>query len=121
MQTFVTGQHPWEDQWIIFNYQNPKNYYYTLLHTDGILELSRDVNGTSTNVADVQTGLSPFNRNVFQITVNDGVVQISVDGHEYISAPIQQQGGEVMVSQTFPRPIFWVVSVTEFKVSAVSS
>ncbi len=46
MQTFVTGPNPWDGQWIIFNYQNPRNFYYVLLHTDGTLELARDVNGT---------------------------------------------------------------------------
>jgi hypothetical protein len=121
MQTIMTGPHPSEGQWIIFNYLGPRNYYYTFLHTDGILEVSHFVNGTGMLVMDVQTGLSPFNRNVFEITVDNGTVQVSVDGHQYVSDPIQNPGGEVMISQTFPRTIYWVVSVTEFKVSAVSS
>ena len=42
MQTIVTGPNSWDGQWIIFNYPNPRNFYYILLHTDGTLELARD-------------------------------------------------------------------------------
>lgn len=121
MQTYVDGPHSWDGQWIIFNYQGPGNYYYILLHTDGNLEVSRYVNGTNQqHLAYVQTGLSPFDRHVYQITVDDGRLQVAIDGDQYISLPIGAQGGQVTVSQSFPRQNFWVVSVTEFKVSAIT-
>jgi hypothetical protein len=131
MQTFATGPHSWEGQWIIFDYQNSRNYYYVFLHTDGSLELSRYVNGTAqTHLAYVQTSLSPFNRQQYQITVDNGTIQISLDGRQYVSAPLGRQsigsplgqlGGQVKISQSFPHQNFWVVSVSELSVSSVRS
>ena len=63
MQTIVTGPRTSDGQWITFNYGGPNDYYYLLLHTDGVLELSRDANGTFyKHLDDVQTDPpSPFN------------------------------------------------------------
>ncbi len=119
MQTFVTGPNPWDGQWIIFNYQNPRNFYYVLLHTDGTLELARYVNGTAeANLEDVQTGLSPFAWHSYQITVFDGVSTVSIDGKVYERAQVGDVGGEVLISQSFPHPNEWVVRVTELQVIA---
>jgi hypothetical protein len=118
MQTFVTGPNPWDGQWIIFNYQNPQNFYYVLLHTDGTLELARDANGThDANLDDVQTGLSPFVWHRYQIAVVGGVATISIDGKVYESAQVGATGGEVLISQSFPHLNLWVVRVTELQVS----
>ena len=118
MQTFVTGPNPWDGQWIIFNYQNPQNFYYVLLHTDGTLELARDANGThDANLDDVQTGLSPFVWHRYQIAVVGGVAAISIDGKVYESAQVGATGGEVLISQSFPHLNLWVVRVTELQVS----
>lgn len=117
MQLIVTGPHPWDGQWVIFNFRDPGNYYYILLHTDGTLELSQYVNGTAhVHIADVQTGLSPFNWHHYDISVVGGVAKIAIDGRVYITATVQNPGGEAMVSQTFPTVTFWVVSVTQFSV-----
>jgi hypothetical protein len=119
MQTFVTGPNPWDGQWIIFNYQNPQNFYYVLLHTDGTLELARDTNGTrDANLDDVQTGLSPFVWHSYQIAVVGGEATISIDGRVYERAQVGATGGEVLVSQSFPHANLWVVRVTELQVSA---
>ncbi|MGD0637090.1 MAG: hypothetical protein ABSA72_03505 [Nitrososphaerales archaeon] len=119
MQTFVTGPNPWDGQWIIFNYQNPQNFCYVLLHTDGTLELAREANGTRyANLDDVQTGLSPFVWHSYQITVVGGVATISIDGRAYESAQVGAVGGEVLISQSLPHPSLWVVRVTEFQVTA---
>ncbi len=119
MQTFVTGPDPWDGQWIIFNYQNTRNFYYVLLHTDGTLELAREVNGTrETNLSDAQTGLSPFVWHSYQIAVVGGEATVSVDGRVYESFPVASPGGEVLISQSFPHTSLWVVRVTELQVSA---
>lgn len=121
MQLIVTGPHTFDGQWIIFNYRNPENYYYVLLHTNGTLELARDANGSvDAHLMDVQTGLSPFQWHEYNITVVGGIAQISVDGHLYITMQIQDPGGQVMVDQFFPKPNYWVVSVTEFRVTTAS-
>ncbi|MDG6925683.1 MAG: hypothetical protein JRN09_03930 [Nitrososphaerota archaeon] len=122
MQLYVTGPHSWDGQWIVFDYQGPGNYYYILLHTNGTLELSRYLNGTAhVGLATVQTGLSPFDSQNYQITVDDGILRVAIDGHTYITGPIQGQGGEVRVSQFIPRPNYWVVGVTRFTVTGLSS
>lgn len=122
MRTIVTGPQSWDGQWIIFDYQNSSNYYYVLLHTDGNLEVSRFVDGTAeTHLAYLQTGLSPFNSNDYEISVSDGTAQVSIDGHLYASIALQQEGGSVRISQTFPRPNFWVVYVSDFSISPVGS
>jgi len=119
MQTFVTGPDPWDGQWIIFNYQNSRNFYYVLLHTDGTLELAREVNGTrETNLKDVQTGLSPFVWHSYQIAVVGGEATVSIDGRAYESVSVASPGGEVLISETFPHTSLWVVRVTELQVSA---
>jgi hypothetical protein len=121
MQLYVTGPHSWDGQWIVFNYQGPGNYYYILLHTNGTLELSRYVNGTpETGLVVAQTGLSPFDSLNYQITVDNGTLAVAIDGRTYISTTIQGQGGEVWVSQSIPRPNYWVVGVTRFTVTALS-
>jgi len=119
MQTFVTGPNPWDGQWIIFNYQNSRNFYYVLLHTDGTLELARYANGTGeANLYDAKTGLSPFVSHSYQISVAGGVATISIDGRVYLTEQVGGSGGEVLISQSFPHPNLWVVRVTEFQVSA---
>lgn len=122
MQLIATGPHTWDGQWIVFDYQNPENYYYVLLHTNGNLELSRYVNGTTqSDLAYVQTGLSPFASQDYQITVDGGTVQVSIDGHQYINSPVQDSGGAVLVSQFSPKTNYWVVYVSSFSVTSVSS
>lgn len=119
MQTIVAGPNPWSVQWIVFNLQNSRNYYYVLLHTDGTLELGREVNGTrEAHLDEASTGLSPFAWHLFQITVSDGQVTIYIDGKAYISASIVGAAGTVMISQSFPKTNLWVVRVTEFEVSS---
>ena len=121
MQTFVTGENPWEVQWIIFNYHDPRNFYYVLLHTDGTLELARYINGTAhTYLQTVRTGLSPFVWHRFQITVVGGELTVSIDGKPYMTSPIVDPGGDVVISQFFPHPSFWVERVTELQVSSAT-
>ena len=122
MQTLVTGAHPQEGQWIIFNYQNSSSYYYVLLHTDGNLEVSGYVGGVKVpHIAFVQTNLSPFNSHRFGILVENGLATISIDGHQYATVHVAGGGGEVRVTQAFPKITFWVVVVSSFEVSPVSS
>lgn len=122
MQTIATGPHPWDVQWIVFDYRNSENYYYILLHTNGYLELSRYVNGTAeTDLAYVQTGLSPFASNDYQITVDNATVQVSIDGHQYISLALAETGSEVLVSQSSPKTNYWFLYVSSFSVTPISS
>ncbi len=119
MQTIVAGSHPYEVQWIIFDYQNSKNFYYVLLHTDGTLELARYANGTKEGrLNEVSTGLSPFVWHLFQITVSGSQVTVAIDGKTYMTAPVTGTSEGVRISQTFPSTNFWVVRVTEFQVSS---
>ncbi|MDA4112974.1 MAG: UbiA family prenyltransferase [Thaumarchaeota archaeon] len=121
MQTFVTGENPWEVQWIVFNYHDPRNFYYVLLHTDGTLELASYVNGTAhTYMKTVQTGLSPFVWHQYQITVVDGQLTVSIDGKQYLTFAVEDPGGEVMISEFFPHQSFWVERVTELQVSTAT-
>jgi hypothetical protein len=121
MQTFVTGPNPWDGEWLVFNYQNSKNFYYLVMHTDGTLELARYVNGTKEPaLEEAQTGLSPFSLNHYQITVLDGELTVSVDGRQYMSVQIENPGGDFIISQTSPDPNLWVVRVTELQVTAAS-
>jgi hypothetical protein len=119
MQTFVTGPNPWDGQWIVFNYQSPRNFYYVLLHTDGTLELARYSNGTrEAHLEDVQTGLSPFVWHRYQISVAGGELTVSIDGRAYENSQIGSSGGKVLISQSSPDANLWVVRVTELQVNA---
>ena len=122
MQTFVTGPHSWDGQWIVFNYQDSRNYYFVLMHTDGTLELAGYVNGTKEpNLAVAQTGLSPFAFHRYEITVVDGNVTVSVDGRSYLRGHISNPGGELIISQTSPDSNLWIVRVTDVQVNSSSS
>jgi hypothetical protein len=119
MQTIVTGPNAWDGQWIVFNYQNSKNFYFILMHTDGTLELSRYVNGIKeAQIQEVQTGLSPFNYHNYVISVLNGELTVSVDGRQYLSTQISNPGGEFMISQTSPDSNLWVVRVTGPQITA---
>lgn len=119
MQTFVTGPNSWDGQWIVFNYQNSKNFYYVLMHTDGTLELARYVNGTKESyLAVAQTGLSPFVYHSYEISVLNGEVTVSVDGKKYLSAQISNPGGEFIISQSTPNANLWVVRVSGPQINA---
>lgn len=119
MQTFVTGPHSWDGQWIIFNYSDKGDFYYILLHTNGTLELGRRVDGfAEPNLQDTATSYSPFQWHDYEIQVVNGEATISIDGNRVMMAPIQNPGGKVMITQTFPSTNIWVVSVTHFQVSA---
>ncbi len=118
MQTFVTGPHSWDGQWIIFNYSNKENFYYILLHTDGTLELGGYANGLhEPNLQDVATGCSPFQWHEYEIKVVNGEAVISIDGNQVMRAPIQNPGGEAIITTGFPNTNLWVVSVSQFQVS----
>jgi hypothetical protein len=119
MRTFVSGPHTWDGQWIIFNYSNKGNFYYILLHTNGTLELGRYVHGSQQpNLQDVGTGYTPFQWHEYEIQVVNGEATISIDGNQVMKVPIQNPGGEALITQTFPSTNIWVVSVTQFQVSA---
>jgi hypothetical protein len=119
MQTIVTGPNAWDGQWIVFNYQNSKNFYFILMHTDGTLELSRYVNGTKeAQIEEVRTGLSPFSYHNYVISVLSGELTVSVDGKQYLSAQISNPGGEFIISQTSPDANLWVVRVTGPRITA---
>jgi hypothetical protein len=119
MQTFVTGPHVWDGQWIIFNYSNKQNFYYILLYTNGTLELGGYVNGTHEgHLQRTSTNYSPFRWHDYQISVVNGEASISIDGSQVMRAPIQNPVGEAMVTQTFPGTNIWVVTVSQFQVSA---
>jgi hypothetical protein len=121
MQTYVSGPNSWDGQWIIFNYSNQGNFYYILLHTNGTLELARYANGVpERDLKDVATSYSPFQWHEYEIEVVNGVAIISIDGGQVMNATIQNPGGEAMITQTFPRANLWVVSVTQFQVTAAS-
>ncbi|MGA2664721.1 MAG: hypothetical protein ABSF83_07240 [Nitrososphaerales archaeon] len=118
MQALVAGARPYDVQWIVFNYQSPREFYYVLLYTNGTLELAREANGTRMpHLYQAQTGLSPFEWHRYQITVDGGLATISVDGKSYISAPIADPGGDVIVSDSIPHASLWLVWVTELQVS----
>ena len=119
MQSLVAGPRPYDVQWVVFNYQSPREFYYVLLYTNGTLELAREANGTRLpHLYEAQTGLSPFVWHRYQITVADGVATISVDGREFISAPVADPGGKVIVSDSVPHASLWLVRITELQVSA---
>jgi len=85
LTTVFAGRNSWEVPWILFGYKDGENYYYLLLHSNGIFELSKVVNGVKTvGLSYVNTTLSPFEEHVFEVRVINTRIEAYVDGVKYI-------------------------------------
>jgi hypothetical protein len=86
IRTFIAGPNSWDVPWIVFDRVNADNYYYVVLHKDGVLELSQRVNGQTLHyVSSVKTPLTPFQWNSFHIVVNETTVVVRLDGEYQVS------------------------------------
>ena len=58
---------PWDVAWVDFRYTDSNNYYYFMIRTDGVMELSKWQNGTQTTIVQKPSGLSPFDQHDVRI------------------------------------------------------
>jgi hypothetical protein len=83
--TVIAGRNSWEVPWIWFAFKDEKNSYYLLLHSNGVLELSRITNGVRiVGLAFVNTSLTPFEGHIFEVNVKNTKVEVYVDNVQYV-------------------------------------
>ena len=71
---------------LAFRVSDNKNLYFARLKTNGALELRKRVGGTTTLIASVPTGYSPFIWQNYKIVVAGESIQVSINGELLIDA-----------------------------------
>ncbi|MDP3786784.1 MAG: RHS repeat-associated core domain-containing protein, partial [Candidatus Omnitrophota bacterium] len=61
------GANPWDVAYVKFRYADPQNHYYFLIHTNGILELSKQKNGMWSQLTTKASTYNPLNWNHIKI------------------------------------------------------
>ncbi|MEM2127907.1 MAG: hypothetical protein QXH67_06785 [Candidatus Bathyarchaeia archaeon] len=88
VQTIIAGKENWDVTWILFDYVDQNNFYYLILHKNGILELGQAVNGKYQGyIASLKTNLNPFQINKFNISLNKTTIVIKVEEKYELTAP----------------------------------
>lgn len=87
-RTIVAGREGSDVPWILFDYVDQDNFYYLILHKNGILELGQTVNAKYEGyIASINTGLSPFQTNQFHVSANGTTIQVTLDKQYHLTAP----------------------------------
>lgn len=84
VRTVIAGHESWGVAFIKCRYADEANYYYILLHQNGVLELTKVVESEKTFLTFVGTDLSPFDTHRFEVKLEGPSIQVSVDGFLYI-------------------------------------
>lgn len=86
--TIVAGKEDWAVPWILFDHIDQSNFYYLVLHKDGVLELGRTVNGKYEGyIASLKTNISPFQLNRFHISLDGTSIQVILEKEYRLTAP----------------------------------
>jgi hypothetical protein len=105
IRTFIAGPHSWDVPWIVFDYVNEDNYYYVVLHKEGILELSQKIDGQYQRyISWCATQLNPFEWNDFQIVLNETTVVVKLDGEYQVttSRHLVAETSSIIISPSTP-------------------
>ena len=113
VRTVISGKSSWDVPWIIFDYVDENNFYYIVLHKDGILELSKVIKGERELFLEhYQTKLSPFEYHVYVLEFNRTNITVYVDNVKYFTVPrISNDGLVIGVSRRIQRNPFWIAWV----------
>jgi len=107
IRTFIAGPHSWDVPWIVFDYVNEDNYYYLVLHKDGILELSQKIDGQYRQyISSCATRLTPFEWHDFQIVLNETTVAVKLDGEYQVTSSrhLEAETSSIIISPSIPNP-----------------
>ncbi|MEM2094602.1 MAG: hypothetical protein QXI32_04835 [Candidatus Bathyarchaeia archaeon] len=106
MRIVIAGKYSWNVPWILFDYINQSNYYYFLLHKDGILELGRVIQGRYEGyVALSDAHVDAFQTHQFKVFL-DSTIRIVMDDKYELMAPRlwPNRTSRVRVISTIPSP-----------------
>ena len=120
IRTFIAGAHSWDVPWIVFDYVNADNYYYVLLHKDGILELSQKLDGQFRQyISSCATPLTPFQWHDFQIVLNQTTVAVELDGKYQVTTPRQlvAETSSIIISPSSPVSMTWIACTYRINVN----
>ena len=110
VRTVISGKRSWDVPWIVFDYVDENNFYYIVLHKNGILELSRMVHGSrELFLSSYQTSLNPFDYHTYVLKFNKANITIYVDNVEYFN--ISRNSNSVFVvkvSRSIQGDPFWL-------------
>jgi len=121
IRTFIAGPHDWDEPWIVFNYVNENNFYYAILHKDGILELSLKMNGTIYHESSLKTQLTPFQWLNFHISLNETTVAVELNGEYQISTTrdLASDHSSIIISPSIlhPQTGMWIFSIYSININ----
>ena len=122
MRTFIAGPHDWDVPWIVFNYVNENNFYYVILHKDGILELSLKMNGTIYYESALKTQLTPFQCLNFHISLNETTVNVRLNGEYQVSTTryLVSDNSSIIISPStlHPQTGMWIASTYSININS---
>jgi hypothetical protein len=113
IRTIIAGANSWDVPWIVFDYTNEDNYYYIVLHTDGVVELSQKIDGQYLRyVSSVKTQLTPFQWNTFHVVLNETTITVELDGEYQATTQrrLEADTSSVIISPTIPNAAgIWIM------------
>ena len=111
LKTIVAGKYDWNVPWILFDYIDPNNYYYFLLHKNGILELGRVSDGQYQGyLATLNERVNTFQLHRFDVHVNNTIV-ITLDRKYSLTAPRNHENNTSRITLSSTRPCPWLAYV----------
>jgi hypothetical protein len=122
IRTFIAGSHDWDEPWIVFDYVNENNFYYAILHKDGILELSLKMNGTIYYESWLKTQLTPFQWLNFHISLNETTVNVRLND-EYQESTMRHlvsDNSSIIISPSIlnPQTGMWIASTYSISINS---
>lgn len=115
IKTIIAGTNTWEVPWILFDYVDQDNYYYVLLHKNGMLELSQVIDGQrETYIASIKTPSTAFQWHNFRINPNNTTITVALDGKYQLTAPRNSTGTvfRIKISSSIPGH-FWLANIAK--------
>ncbi len=111
IRTIIAGKYDWNVPWILFDYIDQGNYYYFLLHKDGILELGRVVDGKYEGyVASLKERVNAFQTHEFNVFLNSSII-IIMDGKYELRSPRPRPSNTSRIKIASARPCPWLAQI----------
>ena len=115
MRTIDPGANTWETAWVNFRYTDRHNRYYLLIHTTGVVELTKLVNSTATILAENGSGyVDPLAWNRVRIENTGTNIKVFINGapvFDVNDSDLTQ--GQVALESYFSRCQFDNVTITD--------
>jgi RHS repeat-associated protein len=120
VQTLAMGEQPWHTSWVKFRHKDPSNYYYFLIHSDGLLELSKFQAGVQSFLTMEPSAYSPTANNRIQVQAQGNHIVVWINGSvalDYTDPDPLTDAGQILLENHFAQSRFADMKVADLSQS----